>query len=539
MLGRILKKLAFQFAIVMAVIAATPLVLVSTNLIGINRTAVESSTMELYSSTAKMAALEVDFYVQSKQEPAEELAASLDLSTGGLTHESVAALEEFFARDASVVSAAVYGESGAEIFSFVRGETSMSRAGAPIDDAEFAEALKGYSGSIFWKDEMLELITYTHIPERMVLITVNYATKLEGVLDRHRFGRSGAACLIDGSGRGLYKPGYDDLPYDLAEYSEAKQIMGLVENRVYGTSEGTTADGRRVLIAFAPTTNYSGGVIIHQLYEDAYRSSILLSRVSITGVVAGVVAAVIIAVVFSVYMTLPIRRLAEAARRVTRGDFEARIKTRRRDELGAFIQTFNEMVESLGETETLRELAIRDGLTGLYNRREMENVLEKEVDRYRRYGHPTTLVMMDIDRFKKINDKYGHQVGDKVLRWIAHNLRENVRRLDLTVRYGGEEFAIIMPNQTAAEGLRTAERLRKIIATFPIVLVQDSDRTIQIPITISSGVAGIPGDAEAEEELVKAADEALYEAKKKGRNRTILFADIRTEEASISAAGKS
>jgi len=131
---------------------------------------------------------------------------------------------------------------------------------------------------------------------------------------------------------------------------------------------------------------------------------------------------------------------------------------------------------------------------------------------------------LDIDHFKDVNDAYGHLVGDKVLQWIARILQEAVRSIDRVVRYGGEEFAVVLPETPVTEALQVAERLRQIIVANPFLLRQDEGSwPPQIPITVSIGVAQLPGDADSGDTLIAAADRALYIAKHQGRNRTVQF----------------
>ncbi len=175
----------------------------------------------------------------------------------------------------------------------------------------------------------------------------------------------------------------------------------------------------------------------------------------------------------------------------------------------------------------LSELAIRDELTGLYNRREMNRLLEEGFERYRRHGHPLSLIMADIDHFKIVNDTYGHPVGDQILKWLAQKIRQNVRALDRPTRYGGEEFAILLPETLVPDACKVAERLRQIIAAQPYLLNHDNfEQSHSIPITISLGVAEIPGDAEDVTSLIEAADQALYMAKRNGRNQTFKYRSI-------------
>jgi two-component system, chemotaxis family, response regulator WspR len=171
--------------------------------------------------------------------------------------------------------------------------------------------------------------------------------------------------------------------------------------------------------------------------------------------------------------------------------------------------------------ETLHNLASYDELTGLYNRRKMDCLLTDGVNLYKRYGRPLGLVMLDVDFFKIINDSYGHQVGDEVLRWLGALVRRTVREVDVTARYGGEELAIILPEATGRQAFEVAERLRRQINARPFTCDLEKRGVLSFSISVSLGVASLPADAESADGLVDAADRGLYEAKRQGRNRTI------------------
>jgi diguanylate cyclase (GGDEF)-like protein len=158
----------------------------------------------------------------------------------------------------------------------------------------------------------------------------------------------------------------------------------------------------------------------------------------------------------------------------------------------------------------VQRLASTDPLTGLVNRRVFDKVLEREVSRSSRSGQPVSLIVFDVDHFKGVNDTYGHQAGDDVLRHVGHVLAEHCRVVDVAARYGGEEFAVILPGCPPAEAVTVAERIRTAIA---------AERQ-PVPVTCSAGVAGVPLNAADGGALVAAADHALYESKSKGRDRT-------------------
>ena len=159
--------------------------------------------------------------------------------------------------------------------------------------------------------------------------------------------------------------------------------------------------------------------------------------------------------------------------------------------------------------EEIRKMAATDALTGIANRRTFEQVLEQEMSRARRNGDQVTLVMLDIDHFKKLNDNHGHQVGDAVLKATGAALAESCRDFDTPARYGGEEFAVILPSCSPKESLLAGDRLRAAIA--------GSD--LPVDVTASAGVATFPVHASDPQGLIRAADEALYESKRSGRDR--------------------
>lgn len=164
------------------------------------------------------------------------------------------------------------------------------------------------------------------------------------------------------------------------------------------------------------------------------------------------------------------------------------------------------------------ELAVTDQLTGLHNRRYMEGQLGALVKRAVHGGDPVSALMIDIDHFKKINDNFGHDVGDEVLREFAIRVATNVRAIDLPCRYGGEEFTVIMPGARLGDAERVAERIRLHVAGSPFRVAGGTEL---LTVTISVGVSATVGEGDTPDALLKRADEAVYEAKAGGRNRVI------------------
>jgi diguanylate cyclase len=168
--------------------------------------------------------------------------------------------------------------------------------------------------------------------------------------------------------------------------------------------------------------------------------------------------------------------------------------------------------------ERLKEQAIRDPMTGLFNRRYLDTVVPAEVARCERDKTPLAVLMMDLDHFKNVNDTYGHQGGDEVLKALAALLLANVRASDVACRYGGEEFLLLLPNMHCDAALERAEQWR---AAFAATTVNYGGAAIKA--TLSIGIACYPQDGASVEELTRCADLALYQAKEQGRDRVVLY----------------
>lgn len=213
----------------------------------------------------------------------------------------------------------------------------------------------------------------------------------------------------------------------------------------------------------------------------------------------------------------------------------------RKDEIGTLMQSFAHMLEKIEEQTAeinsyasrldaaykeleitnarLKETSFKDEVTGLYNRRFFSVRLEEELQRHRRFHHPVSVVLIDLDGFKTVNDELGHAVGDETLRDVAQILVKHSRGINVVARYGGDEFAVLLV-ETSKSGARLyADRIRQVISTYPFSHGK--------PITASFGIASLPDDeAATSEDLIRAADEALYAAKRAGKNQ-VAVAELR------------
>jgi diguanylate cyclase (GGDEF)-like protein len=226
----------------------------------------------------------------------------------------------------------------------------------------------------------------------------------------------------------------------------------------------------------------------------------------------------------------PIHELSVTADIIAKGDYKLRTKIYSDDEIGILATNFNLMVDRLEEqiknldrkvkkkTEALRELAITDPLTKLYNRRYFSEISTRIYDVAQRESEALSVMMLDIDKFKNINDTYGHQVGDQVIITLAKIINEIKRESDVVCRYGGEEFIMLLPKTSKAGALDLAQRIRVAIERYEI-LIEEKNTTVRF--TVSLGVSEVDYSKDSEiEDVIRRADNAMYIAKREGRNRT-------------------
>jgi diguanylate cyclase (GGDEF)-like protein len=185
-------------------------------------------------------------------------------------------------------------------------------------------------------------------------------------------------------------------------------------------------------------------------------------------------------------------------------------------------------IQNAHYVERVKQLAYLDGLTGIFNRRFFELRFMEEIERARRYGTGMAVIMADIDQFKRLNDEFGHVLGDEVLRQVSSLFHQQLRKIDVVCRYGGEEFGILLSQTDAHHAMSVAEKLRKMVASWQFPGVP---RTV----TISAGAAAYPDHGTTRDDLVRAADGALYAAKQAGRNRVCLATSISGPEKSAAS----
>ena len=279
-----------------------------------------------------------------------------------------------------------------------------------------------------------------------------------------------------------------------------------------------------------------------EIFAEADRIMVFLNRSMFWGGVVVVVLGVFFVFYLERSIRVPMEKLSAGVKGVAAGDWK-RIdmggSSSHGSEISALATEFNSMVDKLHssydglekkvEERTaeladanvkLEVLAVTDGLTGLFNHRHFDNTLEAELKRAERYGHTLALLMLDIDDFKRVNDTYGHQFGDHVLRGIAASLVESARKTDIVSRFGGEEFAIVLPEIDRDGAVALAERIRESVSSKSYRVNESGQQSGQeVTVTISLGVASYSGDGDGIDGLISKADNAPYKAKGDGKDR--------------------
>ncbi|MFN2397026.1 MAG: diguanylate cyclase [Gemmatimonadaceae bacterium] len=286
--------------------------------------------------------------------------------------------------------------------------------------------------------------------------------------------------------------------------------------------------GAREVVATLERVPQVRWVVVAEMSADsAFQQVRRFRNVALLAVIALLLVVSASAYRLGLLIVRPLDRLAKGAAEVATGDLAVDLPAAGEGEVGALTKVFNDMVSRLRESrqdldninemlrknnEELERLSVTDGLTGLANHRSLMQRLDDEGIRYYRNARPFTVVMADVDHFKKYNDAFGHPAGDQVLKTVAAILRDSTRAVDCVARYGGEEFVVLLPETSMDAALPVAERIR--------ALVEAEDFSGQ-NITLSIGVAEFPKDAETALSVIAVADEAMYEAKRGGRNQVV------------------
>jgi len=314
------------------------------------------------------------------------------------------------------------------------------------------------------------------------------------------------------------------------------QNLGVLQTVLSGRSglfARETTDGEQRLWAYAAVTDNPDGVIpLRVLVSIPMNMVFAAANQTYKRDLICIALATVLLLLAAWYGTeilvlRKVRVLLDAASRVHSGDLDVRTGWRReRDELSQIGAAFDEMTHALQDREIefkqvlgkLNEQAITDPLTGLHNRRYLMEFLQRELARAARGATTVAAIMFDIDHFKRVNDRHGHDAGDLVLTQIAGRIKGYIRASDMVCRYGGEEFMLILPGASLDGARQRAEGIRALVRSIDFRYAGEPLGTI----TVSLGVALFPDHAGAAESLIRVADEALYAAKSAGRDRVVV-----------------
>ena len=322
-------------------------------------------------------------------------------------------------------------------------------------------------------------------------------------------GREPLALRVDD----LLSKGPASVPKDVVGGTAGAALVAV--RRLEGPLRGSLALSLPESVAYAPLAESRRTILVGG-------ASLVLLVFAVTFLAAG-------------HALRPVKRLSDGAHRMREGDLEVQVPAAGGDEIGELSRVFNEMARSVREgrkslerahddlartnaelrdaNERLGQLAITDGLTGLFNHRHFQQTWTNEVLRAGRSGAPVAILMIDLDHFKEYNDLYGHTAGDEALRAVAGGIGWSIRSTDLAFRYGGEELAVILPGCGASQAVEIAGKIRLALRALP------RSRERPRPLTVSIGVASFPESGASPREVLERADAALYRAKASGRNR--------------------
>jgi diguanylate cyclase (GGDEF)-like protein len=294
-------------------------------------------------------------------------------------------------------------------------------------------------------------------------------------------------------------------------------------SNIVATHNYTDKDKGKMLGALISMPELSWAVFIQQPYESVYWSLGRMRRLSIFVGALSLCFAVLLAFLISRYITRSIAKLTHGVRQVANRNFTFKVDIHSKNEIGELADTFNQMVDQLNyhrkdleeKQKELELLARTDALTGLHNHRHFMDQLSHEIKLAIQHDSPLSVMILDLDDFKRVNDTYGHLVGDRVISTIAELIKRHVRSTDIAARYGGDEFCVALPNTTAPG----ARDLARILCQEIGGIVFSADHEAVFHVTCSIGLAQFHRNMKNSLVILKFADQALYKAKSGGRNR--------------------
>ena len=375
-------------------------------------------------------------------------------------------------------------------------------------------------GDAYWEEESKQVVMMIAWPIKAqddrflgaVAAKVHFRT-IDRTLHSVALGETGHAYLLGKDGTIMVSSRM--APAALKNIKLAPRTLRELSALRGGSIEYTDAQGNEVVGTLDHVPQLDWAVVADIAREEAFVQILELRNQTILMVSVLLLSIGLIAYVLGIAIVRPLDRLTIGAAQVAGGDLEVDLPVVTRGELGSLTRVFNDMVARLRHgREELERLSVTDGLTGLYNRNHLMETITKEVARSDRQEEPFAAMMIDLDHFKKYNDTHGHLGGDKILVKMSAIFSDCIREVDYAARYGGEEFLILLPGTDLEGGVEVAERIRNRLADTKL-----DDEKKKVGITLSIGVAEFPQHGDTAEAIIAAADAALYQAKRRGRNR--------------------
>ena len=490
-----------------------------------NRRALTQKIAEALRAASSQGAREVDLWMKERLYDVRVFASSYEVSENlerarrGAPRTAVRRLSDYLSsvkdRFAYYQELVVVDRDAAPVASSTAGSAGVVEL--PADWVAQARSRDAIIGRVYWDSTVAKPLMTLGVPISAAdgrflgaLAAKLDLTPVAASLANFTAEPSGTLYLITGAGRLVVSSAGPDRILMNQQIGTRTLERLMREGRApveYGNHQG-----RGVLGALAPIRRLDWAVVAEIPADEAYALIARLRTLTVATVLLLLVVIGGLAYLLGLTVVLPLDRLARGARQVAGGDLSVALPVVGGGEAAYVTEVFNDMVTRLkqGRAE-LERLSRTDGLTGLPNRRHLMETLEKEARRAERNAQPFTLLMIDVDHFKRYNDAFGHLAGDEVLKRLAGVLLGAVRTADYAARYGGEEFMVVLPETPLDDALDVAERIRTSMADEAIGT--DGSR-----VTLSIGMGELPTDGATPQAVIAAADRALYRAKEHGRN---------------------
>ncbi len=493
-----------------------------------NRRALTQKIAETLRGASSQGAREVDLWMKERLYDVRVFASSYEVSENldrvrrGDRGQAVRRLSDYLSsvkeRFTDYHELIVVDQSGGAVASSAAG--SIGAVALPADWVDQARSRDAILSPVYWDSTAGKPLMTLGVPISTTdgrflgaLAAKLDLTPVAAALRTFAAEQSGALYLV--TARGDLVVSSTGANQGLMSHALSARTMERLTREERGSVDYTDYQNRDVLGALAPIHRLEWAIIADIPADEAYAQVARLRTLALVTVSALLVVIGGLAYLLGLTIVLPLDRMARGASQVAGGDLAVSLPVVGGGEVAYVTEVFNDMVNRLRQgREELERLSRTDGLTGLPNRRHLMETLEKEVRRAQRNDRPFSLLMIDVDHFKRYNDTFGHLAGDDVLKGLAGVLSAAIRTADYAARYGGEEFTVVLPETPLDGATEVAERIRQRTQEQPFGANGSQ-------VTLSIGIAEFPSDGQTVESVIAGADAALYGAKEYGRNRVV------------------